>query len=72
MMVQDIPNSDYIFVWGKNPTSDDGPQMALKNITAAKERGAKLIVIDPRKNGIGEMADLGILEYNQIFSIQYI
>ena len=60
MMVQDIPNSDYIFVWGKNPTSDDGPQMALKNIKAAKERGAKLIVIDPRKNGIGEMADLWI------------
>lgn len=37
MMVQDIPNSDYIFAWGKNSTTDDGPQMALKAIKAAKE-----------------------------------
>ena len=36
MMVQDIPNSDYIFAWGKNSTTDDGPQMALKAIKAAK------------------------------------
>lgn len=60
MMVQDIPNSDYIFAWGKNSTTDDGPQMALKAIKAAKERGAKLIVIDPRETGIGELADLWI------------
>jgi len=59
-MVQDIPNSDYIFAWGKNPTTDDGPQMAIKAIKAAKERGAKLVVIDPRKNGIGELADLWV------------
>lgn len=60
MMVQDIPNSDYIFVWGKNPVSDDGPQFTIKAIKAAKERGAKLIVIDPRQNGIGELADLWV------------
>ncbi|MGN8961212.1 molybdopterin-containing oxidoreductase family protein [Bariatricus sp. HCP28S3_D3] len=60
MMVQDIPNSDYIFAWGKNSTTDDGPQMALKAIKAAKERGAKLIVIDPRETGIGELADLWV------------
>lgn len=60
MMVQDIPNSDYIFAWGKNSVSDDGPQMALKAIKTAKERGAKLIVIDPRQTGIGELADLWV------------
>ena len=60
MMVQDIPNSDYIFAWGKNSTTDDGPQMALKAINAAKERGAKLVVIDPRETGIGELADLWV------------
>ena len=60
MMVQDVPNSDYIFAWGKNSTTDDGPQMAIKSIKAAKERGAKLVVIDPRQSGIGELADLWI------------
>jgi anaerobic selenocysteine-containing dehydrogenase len=59
-MIQDVPNSDYIFAWGKNSTTDDGPQMALKGIKAAKEKGAKLIVIDPRESGIGELADLWI------------
>ena len=60
VMVQDIANSEYIFAWGKNPTTDDGPQMMIKNIKAAKERGAKLVVIDPRETGIGELADLWI------------
>ncbi len=60
VMVQDIPNSDYIFAWGKDSTTDDGPQMTIKSIKAAKERGAKLIVIDPRQTGIGELADLWI------------
>lgn len=60
LMIPDIANSDYIFCWGKNPTTDEGPQMTIKEIKAARERGAKLIVIDPRKNGIGDLADLWI------------
>lgn len=60
MMVQDIPNSDYIFAWGKNPVTDDGPQMMIKSIKAAKERGARLVVIDPRRSGIGELADVWV------------
>ena len=60
MMVQDIPNSDYIFAWGKNPVTDDGPQMMIKSIKAAKERGARLVVIDPRQSGIGELADVWV------------
>lgn len=59
-MVQDIENSDYIFVWGKNPVSDDGPQTIMKKINKARERGAKLIVIDPRQIGTGEIADLWV------------
>lgn len=60
MMIQDLPESDYIFAWGKNSTTDDGPQMALKGILSAKDRGTKLIVIDPCESGLGEMADLWI------------
>lgn len=60
MMIQDLPESDYIFAWGKNSTTDDGPQMALKGILSARERGAKLVVIDPCESGLGEMADLWI------------
>ena len=56
-MGQDVEHSDYIISWGKNSASDDGPQSMLKRIKAAKERGAKLIVIDPRQSGLGEIAD---------------
>lgn len=56
-MVQDVENCDYIVSWGKNSTTDDGPQMMLRRIKAAQERGAKLIVVDPRKTGLGEIAD---------------
>lgn len=60
MMIQDIENCDYVFVWGKDPTTDDGPQTMIKRIKAAKERGAKIVVIDPRKTGIGEIADMWV------------
>lgn len=56
-MVQEIENSDYIIAWGKNSTTDDGPQVMLRRISEAKKRGAKLIVIDPRETGLGEQAD---------------
>ena len=57
MQVPDVEHSDYIVSWGKNSASDDGPQFMLKRIKAARERGAKLIVIDPRQTGLGEIAD---------------
>ena len=56
-MVQDVEHSEYIIAWGKNSTTDDGPQVMLARIQAARERGAKLIVIDPRQTGLGERAD---------------
>ena len=54
---QDIEHSDYIFVWGKNPATDEGPQTLYRRIKEAQKRGAKLIVIDPRKSEVGEIAD---------------
>lgn len=56
-MMQEIEESEFIFSWGKNSMTDDGPQTMLKRIKKAKQRGAKLIVIDPRKKGMGELAD---------------
>lgn len=56
-MVQDVEHSDYIIAWGKNSFTDDGPQLMLQRIKAAQKRGAKLIVIDPRRTGLGEIAD---------------
>ena len=57
MMVQEIEESDYIISWGKNSATDDGPQVMLHRIKEAQKRGAKLIVIDPRQEGLGKIAD---------------
>ena len=57
MMVQEIEESDYIISWGKNSASDDGPQVMLHRIKEVQKRGAKLIVIDPRQEGLGKIAD---------------
>lgn len=56
-MLFDIEHADVIVCWGKNPASDEGPRTLLKRIEAAQERGAQLIVVDPRRTGIGELAD---------------
>lgn len=56
-MLFDIERADLIVCWGKNPASDEGPRTLLKRIKAAKERGAKLVVVDPRQTGIGQLAD---------------
>ena len=59
-MLQDVEHSDYIFSWGKNSATDDGPQIMLQRIQDAQARGAKLVVIDPRQSGLGEIADLWV------------
>lgn len=59
-MTQDIEHSEYIFIWGKNPMTDCGPRGEYRRIQKAKKRGAKIVVIDPRKTGMGELADLWI------------
>jgi anaerobic selenocysteine-containing dehydrogenase len=46
-MYSDINNSDLVVVWGANPATDC-PPLDLKRILAARERGAEVVVIDPR------------------------
>lgn len=59
-MEADIEHCDAVFVWGKNPVTDDGPEFLYQKLLAAQKRGAKIVVIDPRKNGTGEIADLWV------------
>ena len=56
-----MPQPDYeqarcILLWGYNPQASQ-PADAMR-ISRAKARGAKLIVIDPRKAGVVDKADL--------------
>ena len=54
---REIAKSDLIVVWGGNPVSTQVNVMT--HIAAARrERGAKLVVIDPYRTGTAEVADL--------------
>lgn len=59
-VIQDIDNSEVVFIWGKNSKTDSGPLTTLEAVQAAKARGAKIIVIDPRGEGMAELADIWI------------
>jgi len=52
----DVVNSNCILVWGANPPCSNRP-LAMK-IYGAQDRGAKLIVIDPRRTEIAKRADI--------------
>jgi hypothetical protein len=52
----DFERSDQIFVWGANPATDS-PPIHLKKIFDAKQRGARVVVIDPLKTYTAEKAD---------------
>lgn len=52
----DYQNTDCILLWGFNP-KETWPAHALQ-VTEAQKRGAKLIVIDPRRAGLAEQSDL--------------
>ena len=47
-MFSDLENAELIVVWGANPATDC-PPLDYKRITAATQRGARLVVIDPRR-----------------------
>jgi len=47
-MFSDIDNSELIIVWGTNPATDL-PPIDMNRILDARQRGAEVIVIDPRK-----------------------
>ncbi len=52
----DIENAKLIILWGKNPAETNIQQMIP--IEKAQEKGAKLVVIDPRRTDSSERADL--------------
>ena len=52
----DIENSKMIILWGKNPAETNIHQMLF--IEKALEKGAKLVVIDPRRTQSSERADM--------------
>lgn len=60
MLLQDIPNSKAVFVWGKNSMTDSGPLSTLAQVREAKKRGVTIVVIDPTQKGMGELADLWV------------
>lgn len=54
----DLENSDCILLWGTNPPTSH-PFMT-RMVMDAKEKGAKLIVMDPRLSMIGRTADVRV------------
>lgn len=55
MPIPDFDSTSCMLLWGINPTATS-PAQALR-INRARNRGAKLIVIDPRKTTLAEKAD---------------
>jgi anaerobic selenocysteine-containing dehydrogenase len=54
---REMAKSDLIVIWGGNPVSTQVNVMTHAT-TARKERGAKLVVVDPYRTGTAEVADL--------------
>lgn len=52
----DFINSKVIFIWGSNPATDSGIGN-YRDIIAAKRRGARIVLIDPRQNRMSDFAD---------------
>lgn len=52
----DCEKSDQIVVWGANPATDS-PPINFRRILEAKDRGTKVVVIDPLKTFTAEKAD---------------
>ena len=52
----DFENTACILIWGHNP--EVSWHSHAKRIGEARKRGAKLVVIDPRRNNLAEKADL--------------
>jgi len=52
----DFPNARCMMLWGTNPPYSQA--MLTREMMEAKERGAKLIVVDPRMSAIARQADI--------------
>lgn len=59
--VPDIENTSYLLILGANPVVSNGSIMTAPNckgrLRALRERGGKLVVIDPRRSETAELAD---------------
>jgi cysteine desulfurase NifS len=55
-MDTDLEQSELIVVWGANPATDS-PPLAYNQIIRAKNRGAEVVSIDPRRNGTAKRVD---------------
>jgi anaerobic selenocysteine-containing dehydrogenase len=57
----DIPRTDYLVIMGGNPQASGGSLIAcpdvLGEIDAIRERGGRVIVVDPRRTGTADHAD---------------
>ena len=53
----DFEHAEIVVVWGTNLKTNSGPGRLYERVKEAKNRGAYLIVVDPRKQGMGEEAD---------------
>ncbi len=47
-MYADMENAELLLVWGTNPATDS-PPMDMRRLEAAAQRGAEVVVIDPRR-----------------------
>jgi cysteine desulfurase NifS len=52
----DIENADLVVIWGKNPAAHCPPHDFMR-IQSARERGATIIVIDPRRTAMAKYPD---------------
>jgi anaerobic selenocysteine-containing dehydrogenase len=52
----DIENASTIIIWGKNPAETNIQEISF--ITKAKDKGARIIVIDPRRTQTADKADI--------------
>jgi formate dehydrogenase alpha subunit len=59
--IAELEETDCIFVIGSNPT--EAHPIIGARMLSAKQKGAKLIVVDPRKTHIAEHADLHLRPY---------
>jgi len=55
----DFEKARSIILWGTNPLKD-GTQHKMRRIREACRNGARLIVVDPRRNGLAKEADLWV------------
>jgi anaerobic selenocysteine-containing dehydrogenase len=54
-MFSDLENAELIVVWGANPATDS-PPVDFYRIDEAVKRGARVVVIDPRRTAVAKLA----------------